>query len=303
MWGYAVMSVTCAPQNLILLSSQSPPSLIIWHDVLRPLLSRMRRGPVGYWFNYCACTSRYAPRLLLSGVPSLICLASTGVGAAFTIPSAQAHIGIHFSDPAEKSVALGWWAAAGSVGFVVGLILGGVLTATIGWRWIFYISLICSGVAIVAAFFILPHREVTKAIAAQPQGEDAERLPAPVTVAFPRLTFKAVIKRFDVPGVLTGVPGIILFTYALTAGGSVGWASGQIIGLLVASVVFLVIFGFIESRSPEPLMPPRLWKGENFTPTIFLAAGTYAIRQAVTYFLTLQLQGTAFHPIDYGHLI
>ncbi|KDQ18863.1 hypothetical protein BOTBODRAFT_477605 [Botryobasidium botryosum FD-172 SS1] len=232
-----------------------------------------------------------------TGIALIVARALQGIGAAFTIPSAQAHIGIYFPDPALKSKALGWWAASGSVGFVIGLILGGVLTATIGWRWIFYISLICTCVAIIAALFILPHREVTGLVVAQPQGEDAERLPAPATANFPELTWKTVLRRFDIPGVFTGIPGIILFTYSLTAGGTVGWASGQIIGLLVTSVVLLILFGFVESRSPDPLIPPRLWKGENFTATIFLAAATYAIRQACTYFLTLELQSFGYSPI------
>lgn len=63
-----------------------------------------------------------------------------GIGAAFTIPSAQAHIALHFTDPARKAKALGIWGAAGPLGFIIGLILGGV-TAFLGWRWIFYISI------------------------------------------------------------------------------------------------------------------------------------------------------------------
>ncbi|KAI0570020.1 hypothetical protein TUN199_06745 [Pyrenophora tritici-repentis] len=70
----------------------------------------------------------------------VVAKAFQGIGAAFTIPSAQAHIALHFTDPARKAKALGIWSAAGSLGFIIGLILGGVLTAFLGWRFIFYVG-------------------------------------------------------------------------------------------------------------------------------------------------------------------
>lgn len=73
--------------------------------------------------------------LRLSGL--IIGRAFRGIGASFTIPSAQAHIAIYVPTPAAKAKALGFWAAAVSLGFIVGLILGGVLTALLSWRWIF----------------------------------------------------------------------------------------------------------------------------------------------------------------------
>ena len=71
-----------------------------------------------------------------SSLGLLVARGVQGFGAAFSVPPAQAHIGIYFPDPKERAMALGWWGAAGSLGFLFGLILGGVLTSTLGWRWV-----------------------------------------------------------------------------------------------------------------------------------------------------------------------
>lgn len=77
-----------------------------------------------------------------------------GICAAFTIPPAQVHIILHFSDPERKAKALGIRAAAGSSNFIIGMILGGFCTAC--WRWIFGISLIILGTVILFAHVVLP---------------------------------------------------------------------------------------------------------------------------------------------------
>ena len=74
----------------------------------------------------CAVSSSY--------VGLVIARAFQGIGAAYTIPSVQAHIALHFNDPKIKSKALGIWGAVGSLGFIIALILGGVFTAFLGWR-------------------------------------------------------------------------------------------------------------------------------------------------------------------------
>ncbi|KAK7526405.1 major facilitator superfamily domain-containing protein, partial [Phyllosticta citriasiana] len=79
-----------------------------------------------------------------------------GIGAAFTTPAAQAQLAIQFADPARKAKALGIWWASGSLGVIAGLIMGGVLTDLLGWRWIFWVSLILSAFVIPVAYSILP---------------------------------------------------------------------------------------------------------------------------------------------------
>ncbi|KAL7269490.1 hypothetical protein RUND412_007853 [Rhizina undulata] len=226
----------------------------------------------------------------------VIARAFQGIGAAFTIPSAQAHISIYFPDPKQKVTALGFWASSGSLGFILGLIIGGVLTDVIGWRWIFWLSLILSGIAIPAACLILPYNSVPSQRSSGeevPASQEASRSTADILASLRRR-----LVRFDAIGVSMGIPGLLLLNYALTSANTLGWGSGQIIGLLVTAVVLLSVFIVHEHRATLPLMNPKLFKDISFNFTLVLAVITYAVRQACTYFLTLQLQGFGYTPLQ-----
>ncbi|KAK2877849.1 hypothetical protein FQN49_001142 [Arthroderma sp. PD_2] len=219
----------------------------------------------------------------------VVARAFQGVGAAFTIPSAQAHIALCFPDPVKKARALGFWAVAAAVGFIVGLILGGVLTAFLGWRWIFWISLIISGVTILIAFFILPQPELSpRGIVPSHDVEGTEQHePAPSNLS--RIIHKVAV-RFDPLGVILSIAGILVLTYALTSANTIGWGAVSIVVPLVISTLLLVGFIFHERHHPNGIIPPYLFKSVSFNVTLVLAINTYAVRQACTYFLTVQLQ-------------
>ena len=231
-----------------------------------------------------------------------------GIGAGFTIPSAQAHVAIHFPSPKERARALGFWAAAGSMGFITGLILGGVLTALLSWRWIFWISLILSGIVVPAAHVVLPRSAaVSSAPAPAPGVASAPHEDGIVAVEATETenetqkklfrTIKARMVRFDVLGICLGVPGLLLLTYALTSANDSGWGSPPIISTLVLAVALLALFAFQESRASQALLSPRLFRTPSFNLTLVLAVVTYAVRQACSYFLTLQLQSYGNSPL------
>lgn len=225
-----------------------------------------------------------------------------GIGAGFTIPSAQAHVAIYFPTPAERAKALGFWAAAGSLGFIVGLILGGVLTALLTWRWIFWISFILSCLVIPAAHLTLPHGQCTKkestasSVNEQPTEDVREHEAQHKSRKFLN-SFRAALVRFDVLGIALGVPGLLLLTYALTSGNISGWSSPSIISTLVIAVVLLALFVLREAKASQALINPRLFNTSSFNLTLVLAVMTYAIRQACSYFLTLQLQSYGNSPL------
>ncbi|RAR04455.1 transmembrane efflux protein [Stemphylium lycopersici] len=162
----------------------------------------------------------------------VIARAFQGIGAAFTIPPAQAHIALHFTNPAQKAKALGIWGAAGSLGFIIGLILGGVLTAFLGWRWIFWISLIISGIVIPAAYAVLP-RVPSRAITppSADGGSTNESAVVPKKGLFQSVKERLI--RFDALGITLGIPGILLLTYGLTSANTEGWDDVKIIATLV----------------------------------------------------------------------
>ncbi|KAI9825370.1 MAG: hypothetical protein M1819_000536 [Sarea resinae] len=227
----------------------------------------------------------------------VIARAFQGIGAAFTIPSAQAHIALHFPVPAKKATALGFWGASGSLGFILGLILGGVLTDLLGWRWIFWVSLIFSGVVIPAAFFTLPYADRTHGRTTAPP-EDAEADEGhPVHSRTLLQSIKERLIRFDAIGIVLGLPGILVLTYALTSSNTNGWGSPQIIATLVVSVFLLALFALHERRATSGILAPHLFRSMSFNLTLVLAVITYAVRQSCTYFLTVQLQSFGNSPI------
>lgn len=179
----------------------------------------------------------------------------------------------------------------------VGLILGGVFTDLLSWRWIFWISLILSGIVIPSAMLILPYPQLKR----QPQLErsrnhedsgDQQTSPKGVLILL-----RERMIRFDVLGIFLGIPGLLILNYALTSANTDGWVSGQIIGTLVVAVVLLALFLLHERRATVPLMPSRLFHDLSFNLTLVLAVNTYAVRQACTYFLTIQLQAQGNSPI------
>ncbi|KAF4628704.1 hypothetical protein G7Y89_g9451 [Cudoniella acicularis] len=239
----------------------------------------------------------FVSALTPSFIGLIIARAFQGIGAAFTIPSAQAHIALYFSDPAKRARAVGVWAVSGTLGFILGLILGGVLTDLLGWRWIFWISLILSGVGISAAYLLLPTEERTQQRGPTPAQETTEtESDTPAAKRFFQ-SFKERLLRFDVPGISLGLPGILILTYALTSSNQDGWGSPQIISTLIISIILLFAFGLYECQASSSILPTHLFKSGSFNITLLLAIINYAVRQACTYFLTVQLQSYGNSPI------
>ncbi|KAL1640292.1 hypothetical protein SLS58_007108 [Diplodia intermedia] len=230
----------------------------------------------------------------------VIARAFQGIGAAFTIPPAQAHVALYFTEPTKKAKALGIWGAAGSLGFIIGLILGGVLTAFLGWRWIFWISLIISALVIPAAYLVLPRpRSSDRATTPPPPSDDepanaaADNDVVPTAPPPPKKLLHSLrerLIRFDAVGISLGVPGILLLTYALTSANAAGWGTASILAPLCVSIALLACFAQHERRAPQAVLAPHLFRNRSFTLTLLLAVLTYAVRQACTYFLTVQLQ-------------
>lgn len=193
-------------------------------------------------------------------------------------------------------------ALSGSLGFVLGLIIGGVLTQLIGWHWIFWISFILCGFMLLCAFIAVPETPSGLCLT-QPQAEPELLKSKTITeiteksLDTPRQRFLKSLRVFDVLGIFLAVPGVLIFTYALTAANSKGWGNSRIIAMLVISVALLVAFIFHERTASHPLVTPRLFSGVTMNVTLVLGVLMYSVRQGCTYFLTIQLQGYGNSPL------
>ena len=148
---------------------------------------------------------------------------------------------------------------------------------------------------IPSAVLILPYNQ-TKRQEQQSAGPDVGRDQSNSQKSALTLLRERIV-RFDVLGIFLGIPGLLVLNYSLTSANTDGWGSGHIIGTLIAAVVLLALFLLHERKTTVPLMPSRLFHNLSFNLTLVLAVNTYAVRQACTYFLTLQLQAQGNTPI------
>ena len=150
-----------------------------------------------------------------------------GAGEAVALPAAMATIVLLFPEGPRRSRALSVWAAVASCGLVVGFALSGIITAYLGWRWIFLISVPFILVVVVAAFLLLEN------------DRPAGRRPA----------------RLDLPGglLLTACP--LLFTYGVVEAGESGTSIWVSVAAFVGAVLAGVGFVRVEARSQNPMVP------------------------------------------------
>ncbi len=198
-----------------------------------------------------------------------------GVGAAIVAPTALSLITTTFPEGPRRNRAMGVYAAMSIGGAAIGLLLGGVLTSYVSWRWVFFVNV---PIAIVVAL-----------MAPRVLGESERHT-----------------GRFDLPGAITGTGGLAALVYGLssaatTANGVSHWGDTKVLVSLAASVVLLVSFVLIESRSKHPLLPLRLFRDRNRTGAnlILLCVGTALF--GMFFFLTIFVQTVwGYSPVKTG---
>jgi EmrB/QacA subfamily drug resistance transporter len=152
-----------------------------------------------------------------------------GAFGALLAPAALSLLAVMFTEAKERAKAFGIYGAIAGGGGAVGLILGGVLTEYLNWRWTFFVNIPFAAIATVGAILVI-------------------REPAGARNS----------SGLDIPGVILATTGLVSLVYGFTRAESDGWASGVTIGLFVASAVLLATFVFVESRVKAPLLPLRV---------------------------------------------
>ncbi len=194
-----------------------------------------------------------------------------GVFGALLAPAALSILTTTFTDPEERAKAFGIFGAVAVGGAAIGLIMGGVLTEYLSWRWCLYVNLAFAIPAALAAMPLL-HNEIAE-----------------------------LRSRIDVPGALTATAGLFAVVYGLANSETNGWADATTIGMLSASVVLLSAFVVIQTRSPNPLLPLRVVldrdRGGSFLAMVLAGAGMFGVFLFLTYYLQQNLE---FSPIQAG---
>ncbi|AXK35214.1 MFS transporter [Streptomyces armeniacus] len=207
-----------------------------------------------------------------------------GAFGALLAPAALSILAVMFTESKERAKAFGIYGAIAGGGGAVGLILGGVLTEYMDWRWTFFVNIPFAIVAALGAFAVIH--------------EPAEARNR---------------SSLDIPGVVLSTLGLVSLVYGFTRAESEGWSDTGTIVMFVASAVLLAAFVFTESKVRAPLLPLRVLLDRN-RGGIYLSMGLAIIAMfGLFLFLTYYLQvvkgyspvktGLAFLPMITGMIV
>ncbi|MCK9900252.1 MFS transporter [Frankia sp. Cpl3] len=212
----------------------------------------------------------------------IICRVGQGAGAACASPNALALLTANFPEGPGRTKALAAWAAANGVGGSIGLIIGGMLTTWVSWRWVMFINVpLVIGVAALAPRFVRGPR----------------RRPG----------------QFDLAGALAATLGLAALVYGFIRASSDGWSNTWTLAAFGLAAVVLSLFVVQETRTGQPVVPLRLVaepaRARSYLLLLLLLGSMFSMFFFTTQFLQEVLgfsalrAGLAFLPLSVGLLV
>jgi EmrB/QacA subfamily drug resistance transporter len=196
--------------------------------------------------------------------------AAQGVGGAIASPAVLAMVTASFADGRERARALGIYTAVVMGGGSLGLVLGGVITEWVSWRWVLFVNVPIGALVAVAAPLFLPETDRQSG-------------------------------HFDAIGALTSTAGMVSLVYGIIHAAADGWGNPVTAGSFAAAVVLLAGFVWRESRARQPITPLRLFadrrRAGSYLTRLLLVAGMFGM----FFFLTQFVQDIlGFSPLRAG---
>ncbi|MFE5588374.1 MFS transporter [Kitasatospora sp. NPDC056531] len=212
---------------------------------------------------------------LLGGVAQssgwlLAARALQGLGGAIASPTALALIATNFKEGPERNRAFGVFSAVAGAGGAVGLLLGGMLTSWLSWRWVLFVNVpIGIAVALLAPLYI----------------NESERHPG----------------RFDLAGAFTATAGMVSLVYGFIRASDHGWTDAVTVTAFSLAVVLLAAFALNEQRARQPITPLHLLRERNRSGAYGLMLCVSATMFSIFFFITLFVQEIlGFSPLRAG---
>lgn len=207
-----------------------------------------------------------------SGGMLIVFRALQGLAGAFMSPAALSIILVAYKEGHERNVALAVWGAVAAGGAAFGVLLGGILTQYLSWRWNFFVNLPVGLFVVFASLRALDRHEST-----------------------------VEHNNLDLPGAVLATGGLMMLVYALVKAPELGWTDGTTLAYFVVAIGALVTFIYNEKRAKYPLMPLHIFKIRNLSGAnlmmFFMTAGMFS----VFFFTTLYLQQVlGYTPVKTG---
>jgi EmrB/QacA subfamily drug resistance transporter len=207
-----------------------------------------------------------------------------GAFAALMAPAALSILTITFQhDAKERAKAFGAYGAVSGAGGAIGVLLGGVLTEYVSWRWCLLVNVPIAVLASIGAVLVVHESHA--------EGST----------------------RYDVPGAVLSTLGLVSLVYGFTKAESDGWGATVTVILLVVAVVLLAAFVLLETKTSHPLLPLRVVRDRNrggaFLASLLTGAGLFAMFVFLSYYLQSVLHysalkaGLAFLPFAFGIIL
>jgi EmrB/QacA subfamily drug resistance transporter len=154
-----------------------------------------------------------------------------GLGAAMTLPAALSILTTNFKEGKDRNTALGVWGGTAGLASAAGVLLGGLLTEGLGWRWVMFVNPLAVLFVLAGTFWLIPSQRT-----------------------------RARLENFDLLGALLATSGMLLLVYALVKAPTVGWGTSRTIVELSGALVLLAGFVVNELRHRNPLAPLSIFR-------------------------------------------
>jgi EmrB/QacA subfamily drug resistance transporter len=195
-----------------------------------------------------------------------------GLGAAIVSPAALSIITTTFAEGAERNRALGVWGAVAGAGGAAGVLLGGILTSGISWRWVLFVNV---PIGLTAA-------ALAPRVLRESRAEDGA-------------------STFDFPGAITVTAGVSLLVYAIVDAVNVGWGSTATVWKLAVALALIAAFVVIEQRQRHPLMPFSIFRLRTLRGADIVGLLVGMSLFSMFFFISLYMQNVLhFSPIKTG---
>jgi EmrB/QacA subfamily drug resistance transporter len=196
-----------------------------------------------------------------------------GLGGAVIAPASLSILTATFEEGSARNRAVGIWGAMGAAGGSAGVLLGGMLTEWLNWRWILFINVPIGVLAAIAA---------ARYIA---EGRNPQRA-----------------RSFDLPGAVTATAGLSLLVLGIVRTSVTGWGSASTLAFMAGGVALLLVFVLIEGRiAKSPLMPLKIFRSRMLSVANLVVLMLGAAMFAMWFFVSLYLQQVLhFSPIQAG---
>jgi EmrB/QacA subfamily drug resistance transporter len=202
----------------------------------------------------------------------IIARAVQGLAAAFMSPAALSILLSEFDEGPERNKAMGVWAAVAAGGAAAGVLIGGILTQYLGWRWNFFVNVPVGIFVVLASMRLLPHHI----------GEEKRH-------------------KLDLPGAVLVTGGLMSIVYGLSKAPTDGWGSTTVWAFIIGGIALLVAFVVNENYAKEPLMPLKIFRIRNVAGANVAFLVIACTLFSMFFFMTLYIQNVLhYSPVKTG---